>query len=92
MVRTAMILNTIVTIFAVGFSIWVQSVTPMMIRAGNFERFRDRINDADREAILKLAAEAGSAGITPLVVTSIVWIVLACIVLPPKKPSSMREN
>ncbi|MEI8378536.1 MAG: hypothetical protein WCJ09_00315 [Planctomycetota bacterium] len=92
MIRIATLVNSLLTVAVVGFSIWLQKMTPMMIRAGNFECFRDRLTDGERDAILTSAAEVVAIGTIPLVITNIAWIAIAFIGLLPERSTGSQKN
>lgn len=87
--RPAFAFNALLTVAAVAFALGIQQMTPMMVRAGNHECFRERVSDEDRDAILRSAAAAVWVGILPLVVTSIAWIVLWSVTKVSRPVSSL---
>lgn len=92
MLRIATLVNSLLTVAVVGFSIWLQKMTPMMIRAGNFKCFRDRLTDGERDAILTSAAEVVAIGILPLVITNVAWIAIACVGLLSKSSTKSQQS
>ena len=84
--RTAVVVNIVLTVVAVVFSIWLQQLTPMAIRAENFKTFQEKVADEERDHILMSAAKLGFSSLRPLIVTNVVWITIGCIAIIRKPP------
>jgi len=85
MLRKAITVNIFLSLGTVAFSIYLQQLTGMAVRASGFQAFKKMTNE-ERDHILASAAQVVWVCIIPLVVSNIFWIAIACIALFRKPP------
>ena len=84
MLRVMIVFNTLLTFIAVGLSLLIQQFIAALIRHSHFQLFRDRVSDADRDAIFASASHFTFVSILPLIITNVAWIALMCIAMNQK--------
>ena len=85
MLQIAIVMNTLLSVVAIGFAIFVQQMSGAMIRHSDFEFFKT-VNDEDRRHVFALAAEVIWIAIVPLVISNILWIAIGCVSVMRKPP------
>jgi len=87
MLRTAIVLNVLLSIAAVVFAIFIQQMSGAMIRHSHFQFFQ-AVSDEDRRHIFAQAAAVMWIAIVPLLVSNMAWIAIGCIAMMRKSPVS----
>ena len=85
MLRTAIAVNTFLTMLAIGFAIFIQQMSGAMIRHSHFQFF-ETVPDEDRRHIFAQTAAVMWIAIVPLVISNIVWIAIGCAAVMRRVP------